>query len=199
MLDGGSLAPHSSQHVGRCSLAVSYHKRSHHGCFGRPGAQGPAISVFNPLAAQWCVLPRQGFSSLVCQVVVGATWASLSKVYQQCWKEWAGCCAQQVVPNNAISAPKLAGLFGAFRVGLAWHTIGMYHSAISAFLVPHHLHKASNHPVTSQLMCHYIYSILLLINVLILVMWNICCLFCQVGHWLLLSLLLSLLGRLLLC
>ena len=49
MLDGGSLASHSSQHAGRCSLAVSHHKRSHCGCFGRPGAQG---SAFNPLAAQ---------------------------------------------------------------------------------------------------------------------------------------------------
>ena len=63
MLDGGSLASHSCQHVGRCSSAVSHHKRSHHGCFGRPGAQGSAISAFNPLAVQQCVLCRQGFSS----------------------------------------------------------------------------------------------------------------------------------------
>ena len=52
MLDGGSLASHSSQHVGRCSSAVSHHKKSCHGCFGRPDAQGPAISAFNPLATQ---------------------------------------------------------------------------------------------------------------------------------------------------
>ena len=32
--------------------AVSHHKRSHCGCFGRPGTQGSAISAFNPLAAQ---------------------------------------------------------------------------------------------------------------------------------------------------
>ena len=32
-------------------------------------------------------LCRQGFSSSVCQEVVGATQASTSKVYQQCWKE----------------------------------------------------------------------------------------------------------------
>ena len=56
MLDGGSLASHSSQHVGRHSLAVSHPKRSFHGCFRRPGTQGSAISAFNPLAAQWCVL-----------------------------------------------------------------------------------------------------------------------------------------------
>ena len=42
-----------------------------------------------------------------------------------------------------------------FRVGLAWHTIGIYHSAISAFLEPHCLHKASNHPIISKLMCHF--------------------------------------------
>ena len=37
MLNGGPLASHSSQHAGRCSLAVSHHERSHCGCFGRPG------------------------------------------------------------------------------------------------------------------------------------------------------------------
>ena len=90
MLDGGSLAPHSSQHVGRCSSAVPHCKRSCHGCLFRPGAQWSAISAFNPLAAQQCVLCRQGFSSSVCQAVAGATQAFTSKVYQQYWKEWAG-------------------------------------------------------------------------------------------------------------
>ena len=52
MLDGGSLASQSSQHAGRCSLAVPSCKRSCCGCFGRPGAQGYVISAFNPLAAQ---------------------------------------------------------------------------------------------------------------------------------------------------
>ena len=32
MLDGGSLASHSCQHVGRCSWALSHHKRSCHRC-----------------------------------------------------------------------------------------------------------------------------------------------------------------------
>ena len=73
MLDGGSLASHQSHHVGRHSSVVSCHKRSHCGCFGQPGAQGSVISAFNPLAAQQCVLHTQGFSSLVCQAVVGAT------------------------------------------------------------------------------------------------------------------------------
>ena len=40
-------------------------------------------------------------------------------------------------------------------MGLAWHTIGIYHSAISAFLEPHRIHKASNHPVISKLMHHF--------------------------------------------
>ena len=56
MLDGDSLASHSSQHVGRHSLALSCHQRSHHGCFSSPGAEGSAISAFNPLAAQGYVV-----------------------------------------------------------------------------------------------------------------------------------------------
>ena len=40
-------------------------------------------------------------------------------------------------------------------MGLAWHTIGIYHSDISAFLEPHHIHKASNHPVILKLMHHF--------------------------------------------
>ena len=42
-----------------------------------------------------------------------------------------------------------------FQVVLAWPTIGVYYSAISAFLEPHHLHKASNHPAISKLMHHF--------------------------------------------
>ena len=84
MLDGGSLASHSSQHAGRSSSVVSHHKRSHCGCFSRPGTQGSEISAFNPLAAQQHVLCRQGFSSSVCKAVAGATQMSMSRVYQQC-------------------------------------------------------------------------------------------------------------------
>ena len=40
-------------------------------------------------------------------------------------------------------------------MGLALHTFGIYHSAISAFLEPHRIHKASNHPVISKLMHHF--------------------------------------------
>ena len=40
-------------------------------------------------------------------------------------------------------------------VGLAWHTIGIYHYFIYAFLEPYHLHKTSNHPVISKLMHHF--------------------------------------------
>ena len=97
-----------------------------------------------------------GFSSSVCQAVVGSTWVSTSKVYQQCWKEWASWCAQQGVPSNAISAPKLANFsLYLFQVGLARHTIGIYRSAISTFLEPHCLHKACNHPVISKLIYHF--------------------------------------------
>ena len=58
--------------------------------------------------------------------------------------------------KNAISAPKLADVFGyLYRIGLAWCTIGIYHSAISAFLEPHHLHKALHQPVISKVMHHF--------------------------------------------
>ena len=114
------------------------------------------ICTFNPLAAQQHVLCRQGFSSSVCQAGVRATQTSMPKVYQQCWKEWAAWCAQQGLQNDAISAPTLANfLLHLFQVGLAWHTIGIYCSTISAFLEPHQFHKASNHPVISKLMHHF--------------------------------------------
>ena len=85
-----------------------------------------------------------------------ATQVSMSKVYQQYWKELTGWCVQEGVPSNNISAPKLADfVVHLFRVGQAWHTIGIYYSAIPAFLEPHHFYKASNHPATSKLMHHF--------------------------------------------
>ena len=53
MLDRGSLASHSSQHVGRCpSMHCPIIKDLVIGdVSGRPGAQGSAISAFNPLVA----------------------------------------------------------------------------------------------------------------------------------------------------
>ena len=40
-------------------------------------------------------------------------------------------------------------------VGLAWCTVGIYLSAISAFLEPHCHQKASNLPIISKLMCNF--------------------------------------------
>ena len=40
-------------------------------------------------------------------------------------------------------------------MGLAWHTIGIYCSDISAFLEPYCIHKASNHSVILKLMHHF--------------------------------------------
>ena len=73
LLDRGILDSSTSQHVEDHSSSVSYHKNPHHGCFGRLGAVGTAVAEFNPLAAQRCLLCRQGFSSSVCQAVAGAT------------------------------------------------------------------------------------------------------------------------------
>ena len=106
------------------------------------------------LLSDVCYADRGSFPQSVRQW--GATQMSMSRVYQQCWKEWARWGTQQGLPNNALSAPKLANfLLHLFQVGLAWHTIGIYHSAISAFLEPHCIYKASNHPVISKLMHHF--------------------------------------------
>ena len=57
-------------------------------CFGRLGVQGSAITAFNPFGcSETCA--DKGFSSF-CQVVAGVTQVSTTKVYRQCWKEWAG-------------------------------------------------------------------------------------------------------------
>ena len=122
---GGSLASHSSQQVERHSSVLSCHQRSHCGCFSRPCAQGSVISAFNPLAAQGYVLQsvRQW-----CR----ATWVYTVKVYQQCWKEWAGWCVW--CTKNAISVPKLADfLVNLYRVGETGHKICIYCSAIHLF------------------------------------------------------------------
>ena len=60
LLDGDPWLPTVLNMLADIPL-LSHHKRSDHGCFGRPGAQGSAISAFNPLAAQRCGLHRQGF------------------------------------------------------------------------------------------------------------------------------------------
>ena len=67
MMDGGTLASHNSQHVGRCFSVVSHCKKSHHGCFSRPGTQGSAISAFNPLA-----------DSAMCAMQTGVLFLGLS-------------------------------------------------------------------------------------------------------------------------
>ena len=70
-------------------------------------------------------------------------------------EKWASCCAFQGLLNNAMYAPKLAAFLDhIFSAGLGWCTFAIYHSAISAFLEPHH-HKASNHPIISKLMHHF--------------------------------------------
>ena len=54
--DRASLASHCSQHLGRHSSLVSHDKRYLLECFGNLGAIASAITAFNPLAAQGCVL-----------------------------------------------------------------------------------------------------------------------------------------------
>ena len=44
LLDGGSFAFHSSQHVGRDFSSLSIHNSSHEGCFDRPSSQWSSIT-----------------------------------------------------------------------------------------------------------------------------------------------------------
>ena len=50
------MASYSSQHVGILSSLLSYCTKSCHGCFSRPGAQGSAITAFNPGCSEICVV-----------------------------------------------------------------------------------------------------------------------------------------------
>ena len=73
MLDGGSLAPQSSQHVGRCS-SVFCHKRSHHGCLRRSGALGlPYLHLTLWLLSNVCYADRGSLPQSVRQ-----WWGNLS-------------------------------------------------------------------------------------------------------------------------
>ena len=66
--------------------------------------------------------------------MAGVTQTSKTKVYLQCLKQWASWCAQEGVPNNTTSVPKLAYILAhIFREGLPWCTFDIYSSAISAF------------------------------------------------------------------
>ena len=55
----------------------------------RVGTQDSAITAFILLATQQHVFYRQGLSSSVSQAVFRVM-SMRTKVYQQCWKEWAG-------------------------------------------------------------------------------------------------------------
>ena len=52
LLDRSSLSSHCSQHDGRCSSSVSHCRRSCLEWFSRPGANGSAITAFNPMVAE---------------------------------------------------------------------------------------------------------------------------------------------------
>ena len=151
MLGAGFLASHSSQHVGRCSLAL---RRSYCGCFGRQGPQGSAICAFNSLAAQTCVVQTR-----VLFLSLSGDGGGTSSIYNEglpAMLEGMGrlVCSRQCT----ISASKLVEfLVHLFRVGLALHKIHIYHSTISTFLEHLCYHKASNHPIISKLMhCFYL-------------------------------------------
>ena len=86
----------------------------------------------------------------------GSGWGQLEHLQQRSTSSvgiMAGWCSQEGVANSAISAPKVADFFfHLFRVGLLWHTIGIYHDTISAFLELNLHHTVLNHPIISKLM-----------------------------------------------
>ena len=147
LMDGGSLSSHSSQYVVRCSPSESHCKGPFHGCLGWMGVQGLQLLHLLLWHLQHVFCTKVLFLSLP-----GSGRDNLSiydKGLPKCWKECTSLCSQEDVPNNAISAPKLADfLFHLFRVGLAWCISGIY---LSAFLEPHQLHKALNHLTISKL------------------------------------------------
>ena len=133
MLNGGSWTSYSSQHVDRCSLALSHQKRSHHGKFGRLCAQGSAISTFNPLAALRCVMQTEVLflslsgssrdNSSVFDRGLTAMFEELGRLVH------SRGCTKQCHICHLISW----FLVHLFSIDLAWHIIGIYHSAISVF------------------------------------------------------------------
>ena len=131
MLDGGSLASHSSQHAGRCSSVVPSCKRSHCGCFGRPGTQGSAISAFNPLAlSNKCYADKASLPHSVRQ------WGGNLNIYIMGLPAVAGRSALDGALNRVYqtmpSSPKLANFcYICFRWD--WHGIPLV-SIILLFL-----------------------------------------------------------------
>ena len=131
LLDGGSLASHSSQHVGGLSFSVSYHKRSHKVYFGTLSFQWSAIVTFNHLAAQRPILGRQrsvsdGYMKHLQQIISSSVgkngeFGVLDRV-------------SQTMPFPSLNL--LIVLLYLPRVGQVWHTIYISYSAISAFLEP---------------------------------------------------------------
>ena len=105
LLGGGSLACHSSQCVGRHSSSVYYCDIICHGCFSRPGAQGSAVTPFNPLALQRCVLHSQKLSSSVCQVEVGNL-SIYNKSLPEVLERIGRLLCSRGYTKHCISAPK---------------------------------------------------------------------------------------------
>ena len=77
-------------------------------------------------------------------------------IYQQFWKEWAGWCAQEGAPNNAVSAPKLAAFYLIY-LWLDLLDVLLVFIILLFFLEPHHHHKASSHHTISKLMHHFFF------------------------------------------
>ena len=114
VLDGGSLACHSSHHIGRHYSPVS--------CLKGLGAQGYIITAFNPLAVERCVLHRKGFSFSVFQAMAGVTEASTTKVMSNFGMYGQADVFMKVYQTISHLSLNELICFGSFRVRLPWHT-----------------------------------------------------------------------------
>ena len=87
-------------------------------------------SLHLTLAAQRCVLYRWGFSSWVCQAVAGVTQVSMTIVGSSARRNGPIGVLHRMYQMISFLPLKLANfLVHLFRVGLAWHRIGIYHFA----------------------------------------------------------------------
>ena len=143
----------SAQHVGRYSSSMSDYKRSHQGCFSRLGAQGSAITVFNPFAAQSVAQTRAHFLSLSGsgRSNYSIYYKGIPSIFERMCRLlcWRGCTKQ------CHFYPWISWIWGGFLVYLGLEWLGISHSAISTFLECHYHHKVSNLPFISKLMGHF--------------------------------------------
>ena len=102
-----------------------------------------------------CVAPT-GFSSSVLLDTCRGTSSTCNKNLPSMLETKGQLVCSSWCTKQCIFASKVAEFFlHLFGVGLAWCTIHIYCSAISAFLEPLHHHKDVIHPNMCKVMCNF--------------------------------------------